>query len=159
MLQQASFSPFDTSSKPYGYGRGPNGRHLLAYGPAPAYTSSQNARRLLEEVAPGRSLMQAYSPLAYAADSLGLPFTEGSARKRALLQVYEGALAPAAYVAQPASYGAYAPNLRRLQEIMPAGAIGDATAVIYPGPVYGAHPSGPQSFGKYKARPIAYGGF
>lgn len=41
LQQQGSFSPFDTSSKPYGYGRGPNGRHLLAYGPAPGYTSSQ----------------------------------------------------------------------------------------------------------------------
>ena len=121
--------------------------------------SVQNQRRLLEEAAPGRSLMQAYSPLAYAADSLGLPFTEGSARKRALLQLPEGTLAQAAYVAQPASYGAYAPNQRRLQEVLPAGAIGDATAVTYSGPVYGPHPSGPQSFGAYKARPFAYGGF
>lgn len=121
--------------------------------------SVQNQRRLLEEVAPGRSLMQAYSPLAYAADSLGLPFTEGSARKRALLQLSEGALAQSAYIAQPASYGAYSPNQRRLQEVPPAGAIGDASAVTYSGPVYGSHPSGPQSFGEYKARPVAYGGF
>lgn len=119
----------------------------------------QNQRRLLEEVAPGRSLMQAYSPLAYAADSLGLPFTEGSARKRALLQLSEGALTQAAYVAQPASYGAYVPNMRQLREVVPAGAIGNATAVTYSRPVYGAHPSGPQSFGEYKARPVAYGGF
>lgn len=97
--------------------------------------------------------MQAYSPLAYAADSLGLDYTEGSARKRALLEADSYISAPQAYAARPGSYGGYgyAPHPRLLQEI-PAGAIGDA-AVSYP--AYAAY-AGPAA---YKPRPIAYGGF
>ncbi len=56
---------------------------------------------------------------------------------------------------QLAAYGAYVPNMQQLQEVVPAAR--DATAVTYIGPVYGAHPSDPRSFGEYDARPIAYG--
>jgi hypothetical protein len=40
-LQQSSFSPFDSSSKPYGYGSGLKGRHLLEYGSIPAHNGAE----------------------------------------------------------------------------------------------------------------------
>ena len=100
--------------------------------------------------------MQAYSPLAYAADSLGLEYTQGSARKRTLLEADSGITAPQAYGSRPGSYGGYgyAPHPRLLQEI-PAGTIGDAAATY---PAYAAYrvQEGPIA---YKLRPTPYGGF
>lgn len=115
-----------------------------------------NRRRLMANTAPGRSLMQAYSPLAYAADSLGLDFTQGSARKRTLLETNIYDSAPQAYGSRPGSYGGYgyAMHPRLLQEI-PSGTIGDA-AISYP--AYAAYGVQKEPTA-YMLRPTAYGGF
>jgi hypothetical protein len=52
---------------------------------------------LLDQDFHDRRLLQAYSPLAYAADSLGLPFTDSSARRRSLQQVPVPASLPIPY--------------------------------------------------------------